>query len=166
MEYHQPVRPQTEFSRNTKKIRTIIPDLKINLISSKINYSNEDYFKIQELVDDCVGKYCEIYPNFFITYVNIYSNEDDNIYQIDESSIEFTYLKEIISFVQLKENEKIFISKEKIKLIKLKEIFEELKLQPVEENDSNISMLGETYRELKTHFHESSQRYNNINNNV
>jgi hypothetical protein len=156
MDSHQtPMKLKRPLKRPLKKIRTIIPDLKINLISSNINYSTDDYDEIQKLVNECVDKYFEIYPNFFITFINIYLN-DDNTYQVDESSIEFIYLKEIISFVQLKENEKIFISKEKIKLINLKEIFEELKLRPVEENTSNISMIGETYRELKTHFEQCS----------
>ena len=130
-------------------MRKTIPELKINLILSDVNYSNEDYVNMQKVVDECMNKYSLIYPNFFITYLNIYKSGTS--YLIDESSIEFTYLKEIILF---SENEKIFLSKEKIKIIKLKDFFEELKLQPLEENMSNISIIGETYRETKMHFEE------------
>jgi hypothetical protein len=139
------------------KIKSIIPELKINLIycENVVVITNEKYEIIQELVDDCVTKYGKIYPHFLITYVNIYII-DENIFQIDESSIEFTYLKEIIYFSQLSENEKIYISKEKIKIIGLKDFFEEIKLQPFEECETNISMYGETYRQLRDNFNSIS----------
>ena len=60
-----------------------------------------------------------------------------------------------INFSQLYHNEKIYISKEKIKNIKLKEFFEELKLQPFKEGETNISIIGETYRELKDNFNKT-----------
>jgi hypothetical protein len=130
------------------KIKSIVPELKINLIYNDHIISTENYEIIQELVNKCVDKYGIIYPNFLITYLNIHIIGENN-YQIDETSIEFTYLKEIICFSQLYDNEKIYISKEKIKYIKLKEFFEELKLYPSEENEMNISIVGEKYRELR-----------------
>jgi hypothetical protein len=135
------------------KLKLIIPELKINLIYCEniVIITNEKYRIIQELVDNCVTKYGEIYPHFLITYVNVYVIDENN-YQIDETSIEFTYLKEIIHFSQLSENEKIYISKEKIKIIGLKNFFEEIKLQPFEEYETNISMYGETYRQLRDNF--------------
>ena len=135
------------------KLKSIIPELKINLIYCEniVIITNEKYRIIQELVDNCVTKYGEIYPHFLITYVNVYIIDENN-YQIDEKSIEFTYLKEIIYFSQLSENEKIYISKEKIKIIGLKDFFEEIKLQPFEECETNIFMYGETYRELRDNF--------------
>jgi hypothetical protein len=135
------------------KLKSIIPELKINLIYCEniVIITNEKYRIIQELVDNCVTKYGEIYPHFLITYVNVYVIDENN-YQIDETSIEFTYLKEIIHFSQLSENEKIYISKEKIKIIGLKNFFEEIKLQPFEEYETNISMYGETYRQLRDNF--------------
>lgn len=134
-------------------MKSIIPELKINLIHTNYIFTNNDYELIQQIVDNCVLKYSKIYPNFLITYLNVYFIEENN-YKIDECSIEFTYLKEILSFSQLNDNEKIYISKEKIKIIKLKEFFEELKLQPFEENESNISIIGETYRELRNDFNK------------
>ncbi len=138
------------------RIKTTIPELKINLTYCEniVIITNEKYEIIQELVNECIKKYGEIYPNFLITYLNIYVIDENN-YIIDELSIEFTYLKEIIFFSQLNENEKIYISKEKIKMIKLKEIFEEVKLQPYEENETNISIFGETYRKLRDNFNSS-----------
>jgi molybdopterin converting factor small subunit len=135
------------------KFKLIIPELKINLIHCEnvVIVTNEKYKIIQELVDEYVRKYGKIYPNFLITYLNIYVIDENN-YKIDELSIEFTYLKEIIYFSQLNENEKIYISKEKIKIIGLKEFFEEIKLQPFEECEINISMYGETYRQLRDNF--------------
>lgn len=132
-------------------MKSIVPELRINLIHSDHIIDNNDYELIQKSVDNCILKYSKIYPNFLITYLNIYFIQE-NDYQIDECSIEFTYLNEILSFSQLNDNEKIYISKEKIKIIKLKEFFEELKLQPYEENDTNISIIGETYRELRNNF--------------
>jgi hypothetical protein len=131
--------------------KSIIPELKINLIHNDDIISTEKYDLIQQLVDECITKYGIIYPNFLMIYLNIYTINANN-YQIDENSIKFTYLKEIISFSQLNENEKIYISKEKIKIIKLKDFFEELKLQPFEENEINISIVGETYRKLRDNF--------------
>ena len=131
-------------------MRKTIPELKINLIMTEVNYSSEDYMNMQRIVDECIDKYSRIYPNFFITYLNIYKSKDSS-YIIDECSIDFTYLKEMIL---LSESEKIFISKEKIKMIMLKECFEELKLCPIEEHMSNVSIVGETYREAKKHFQE------------
>lgn len=133
------------------KIKSIIPELKINLIHHNNIISSENYELMQNLVDKCVTKYGIIYPNFLITYLNVHVIDESN-YQIDETSIEFTYLKEIIFFSQLSYNEKIYISKEKIKIIQLKEFFEEVKLQPFEENETNISIFGETYRELRDNF--------------
>jgi len=139
------------------KLKSIIPELKINLIYCEniVVITNEKYEIIQELVDDCVIKYGKIYPHFLITCINVYVINENN-YQIDEMSIEFTYLKEIIYFSQLSENEKIYISKEKIKIIGLKDFFEEIKLQPFEECETNISMYGETYRELRDNFNSIS----------
>ena len=136
------------------KIKLIIPELKINLIHNDNIISNETYKVIQKLVDECVGKYGIIYPNFLMSYLNI-NIIDNNNCQIDESSLEFTYLDKIITFSQLYHNEKIYISKEKIKNIKLKEFFEELKLQPFKEGETNISIIGETYRELKDNFNKT-----------
>jgi hypothetical protein len=143
------------------KIKSIIPELKINLIHSNNLITNDNYNLIQYLIDGCVSKYSIIYPNFLITYLNIYSIYENN-YRIDENSIQFTYLKEIVSFLQLNYNEKMYISKEKIKIIKLKDFFEELKLQPCNENESNISIIGETYRELRNNFnqyHDKARHY-------
>ena len=50
------------------KIKLIIPELKINLIHNDNIISNETYKVIQKLVDECVGKYGIIYPNFLMTY--------------------------------------------------------------------------------------------------
>lgn len=136
------------------KIKLIIPELKINLIHNNNIISNETYKLIQKLVDECVGKYGIIYPNFIMIYLNI-NIIDNNNCQVDESSLEFTYLDKIITFSQLYYNEKIYISKEKIKNIKLKEFFEELKLQPFKEGETNISIIGETYRELKDNFNKA-----------
>jgi hypothetical protein len=58
----------------------------------------------------------------------------------------------------LYDNEKIYISKEKIKIIGLKDFFEEVKLQPFEENESNISIFGETYRELRDNFNKITKK--------
>lgn len=145
------------------KIKSIIPELKINLIHHDNIISSEKYELVQNLVDNCVAKYGIIYPNFLITYLNVHIIDENN-YQIDETSIEFTYLKEIIFFSQLSNNEKIYISKEKIKIIQLKEFFEEVKLQPFEENETNISIFGETYRELRDNFNkEVEARFLNKN---
>lgn len=133
------------------KSKSIIPELKINLIHNDNIISNENYEFIQQIIDKCVVKYGIIYPNFLITYLNVHIIDENNC-QIDETTIEFTYLKEIIFFSQLHDNEKIYISKEKIKIIKLKEFFEEVKLQPFEENETNISIFGEKYRELRDNF--------------
>jgi hypothetical protein len=141
------------------KIKSIIPELKINLIHHDNIISSENYKLLQKLVDECVAKYGIIYSNFLITYLNVYIIDENN-YQIDETSIEFTYLKEIIFFSQLSYNEKIYISKEKIKIIKLKEFFEEVKLQPFEEHEINISIFGETYRELRDNFKENILHFN------
>lgn len=137
------------------KLKTIVPELKINLIYCENIFmiTDENYGKIQMLVDECVVKYSLIYPHFLITYVNCYMIDENNC-KIDESSIQFTYLNEIISFTELYNNEKIYISKEKIKIIGLKEYFEELKLYPSEENETNISIIGETYREVKNNFNK------------
>jgi|LakMenEpi03Aug12_release.lakeMendotaPanAssembly.Ray.scaffolds.fasta_scaffold22447_3 hypothetical protein len=148
------------------KIKSIIPELKINLIHSDNLITNNNYNLIQGLIDECVSKYSIICPNFLITYLNIYSIDENN-YRIDENSLEFTYLKKNVSFLQLNYDEKIYISKEKIKIIKLKDFFKELKLRPCNENESNISIIGETYRELRDNFNKKSvqknqcKRYNN-----
>jgi hypothetical protein len=143
------------------KIKSIIPELKINLIYNDHIISTENYEIIQELVNKCVDKYGIIYPNFLIIYLNILVIDENN-YQIDETSIQFTYLKEIICFSQLCDNEKIYISKEKIKIIKLKEFIEELKLYPSEENEINISIIGESYRELKDIFKVKKNKQNKL----
>jgi hypothetical protein len=138
------------------KIKSIVPELKINLIHDNNNnntISNENYKLLQKLVDNCIFKYSKIYPHFLIINIDIYIIDENN-YQINESTIEFTYFKELISFLQLYDDEKIYISKEKIKIIKLKDFFEEVKLQPFEENESNISIFGETYRELRDNFNK------------
>jgi hypothetical protein len=137
------------------KIKSIVPELKINLIHHNNIISSENYELVQKLVDEYVDKYGRIYPNFLITYLNVHMIDENNC-KIDETSIEFTYLKEIIFFSQLHDNEKIYISKEKIKIIQLKEFFEEVKLQPFEENETNISIFGETYRELKYNFNKKA----------
>lgn len=136
------------------KIKSIIPELKINLIYTNNIITNNNYELIQQMVDDCIFKYSTIYPNFIITYLNVYSTEE-NKYKIDEHSITFTYLKEIISFSEFNDEEKIYISKDKIKIIKLKEFFEELKLRPYEENETNIFIAGETYRDLRNNFNKN-----------
>lgn len=140
------------------KIKSIVPQLKINLIHDN-NYiiSNENYKLLEKLVDNCIFKYSKKYPHFLIININI-NVIDENNYQIDESSIEFTYFGEFISFLQLYDDEKIYISKEKIKIIGLKDFFEEVKLQPFEENESNISIFGETYRELRDNFNKITKR--------
>ena len=135
------------------KIKSIVPELKINLIYSNTIITNYDYELIQTIIDNCILKYSNIYPNFLITYLNVYLTEENN-YIIDENSIQFIYLKESISFMEFNDDEKIYISKEKIKIIKLKEFFEELKLQPYEENESNMSIIGETYRESRDKFYK------------
>lgn len=135
------------------KIKSIVPELKINLIYSNTIITNYDYELIQTIIDNCILKYSIIYPNFLITYLNIYFTEENN-YIIDENSIQFIYLKESISFMEFNNDEKIYISKEKIKIIKLKEFFEELKLQPYEENESNMSIIGETHRESRDKFYK------------
>ncbi len=140
------------------KIKSIVPELKINLIHYDNIITSENYEIVQQLVNKCVGKYGIIYPNFLITYLNIHIIGENN-YQIDETSIEFIYLKEIICFSQLYDNEKIYISKEKIKYIKLKEFFEELKHHPSEENEINISIVGEKYRELKYNFYKITKEW-------
>jgi hypothetical protein len=140
------------------KIKSIVPELKINLIHDYNNIiSNENYKLIEKLVDNCIFKYSKKYPHFLIININI-NVIDENNYQIDESSIEFTYFGEFISFLQLYDNEKIYISKEKIKIIGLKDFFEEVKLQPFEENESNISIFGETYRELRDNFNKITKK--------
>lgn len=140
------------------KIKSIVPQLKINLIHDN-NYiiSNENYKLLEKLVDNCIFKYSQKYPHFLIININI-NVIDENNYQIDESSIEFTYFEEFISFLQLYDDEKIYISKEKIKIIGLKDFFEEVKLQPFEENESNISIFGETYRKLRDNFNKITKR--------
>ena len=67
-------------------MRKTIPELKINLIMTEVNYSSEDYMNMQRIVDECIDKYSRIYPNFFITYLNIYKSKDSS-YIIDECSI-------------------------------------------------------------------------------
>lgn len=142
------------------KIKTTVPELKINLIHDNNDIiSAENYEVIQQLVNGCVDKYGFIYPHFLMTYLNIHIIDENN-YHIDESSIEFTYLKEIIYFSQLNHNEKMYVSKEKIKNIKLKEFIEELKLYPSEENEINISIIGETYRESKYNFYKIINEWN------
>ena len=138
------------------KLKSIIPELKINLIQiENIGIiTNDKYELVQKEIDECISKYSKIYPHFLITYINFYIIDENN-YKIDESSIEFTYLSEIISFTELYDNEKIYISKEKIKIIKLKDFFQELKHLPIEENETNISMIGETYRQLRDNFNSS-----------
>lgn len=131
----------------------MIPDLKVNLIHNGNIISRNKYNCIQQLIDKCVNKYSLIYPNFFITYLDI-NIIDDNNYHIDELSIKFTYIKEIVQFSQLTNDEKIYISKEKIQMMKLKEFFEEVKLRPIEENETNISIFGEKYRILKNNFYQ------------
>jgi hypothetical protein len=141
------------------KIKSIIPELKINLIHDNNNIiSNENYELLQKLVDDYIFKYSKKYPHFLIINIDIHIIDENN-YQIDESTIEFTYFKEFISFLQLYDDEKIYISKEKIKIIGLKDFFEKVKLQPFEENESNISIFGETYRELRDNFNKVTKRY-------
>ena len=135
------------------KIKSVVPELKINLIHDNNIISNENYKLLEKLVDNCIFKYSKKYPHFLIININI-NVIDENNYQIDESSIEFTYFGEFISFLQLYDDEKIYISKEKIKIIGLKDFFEEVKLQPFEENESNISIFGETYRELRDNFNK------------
>lgn len=135
------------------KIKSIVPELKINLIHDNNIISNENYKLLEKLVDNCIFKYSKKYPHFLIININI-NVIDENNYQIDESSIKFTYFGEFISFLQLYDDEKIYISKEKIKIIGLKDFFEEVKLQPFEENESNISIFGETYRELRDNFNK------------
>ncbi len=142
------------------KIKYVVPELKINLIHDDNNnniISNENYKILQKLVDNCIFKYSKIYPHFLIINIDIHIIDENN-YQINESTIEFTYFKELISFLQLYDDEKIYISKEKIKIIKLKDFFEEVKLQPFEENESNISIFGETYRELRDNFNKITKR--------
>lgn len=139
------------------KIKSVVPELKINLIHDNNIISNENYKLLEKLVDNCIFKYSKKYPHFLIININI-NVIDQNNYQIDESSIEFTYFGEFISFLQLYDDEKIYISKEKIKIIGLKDFFEEVKLQPFEENESNISIFGETYRELRDNFNKVTKR--------
>lgn len=140
------------------KIKSVVPELKINLIHDNNNIiSNENYKLLEKLVDNCIFKYSKKYPHFLIININI-NVIDENNYQIDESSIEFTYFGEFISFLQLYDDEKIYISKEKIKIIGLKDFFEEVKLQPFEENESNISIFGETYRELRDNFNKITNK--------
>jgi len=97
----------------------MIPDLKVNLIHNGNIISFNTYNFIQQLVDECVIKYSLIYPNFFITYLDVNIIDSDNCI-IDELSIQFTYLKEIIQFTQLTDDEKIYILKEKVQMIKLR----------------------------------------------
>jgi hypothetical protein len=109
----------------------MFPDLKVNLIHNENYISYNEYNYIHKLVDKYVIKYMLIYPNFFITYLDINIIDDDN-YQIDESNIKFTYIKEITQFSQLTDNEKIYISKEKHKIIKLTDLFDGVKLRHIE----------------------------------
>ena len=131
------------------KYYSMIPDLKVNLIHNGNIISHNEYNLIHKLVVECINKYSSIYPNFFITCLDI---DTINNYQIDESTITFSYIKEI---VQLTHDEKIYISKEKIQKMKLKEFFEEVKLRPIEENETNISIFGEKYRSLKNNFYQN-----------
>ena len=133
--------------------QSIIPDLKVNLITNGNIITCSKYNCIQKLVDEYVIKYKLIYPNFFITYLDV-DIIDNNNYYIDELTTKFSYIKEIIQFSQLTNGEKMYISKEKIQILKLKDFFEEVKHRPIEENEMNISIFGEKYRSLKNNFYD------------
>jgi len=134
--------------------KRIVKPLNIQLVTNNYIITQIDYENIEKLVNQYVEKYSRIYTNFIVYNMTIYVI-GENIYEINEENVDFIYCKNgNITFDDIEElnvNEKIYLSKQKIKNIKLEDFFEELRLRPVDENETDLTLhfIGEKYREIK-----------------
>lgn len=134
--------------------KRIVKPLNIQLVTNNYIITQIDYENIEKLVNQYVEKYSRIYTNFIVCNMTIYVI-GENIYEINEENVDFIYCKNgNITFDDIEElnvNEKIYLSKQKIKNIKLEDFFEELRLRPVDENETDLTLhfIGEKYREIK-----------------
>jgi len=132
--------------------KIIVNPLNIQLVTNNYIITQIDYENIEKLVNQYVEKYSRIYNNFTIYSITIYVI-GENVYEINEENIDFVYHKnggKIVDHIEkLSINEKIYLSKQNLKNIKLEDFFNELKLRPVDEEDTSLSIIGEKYREIK-----------------
>lgn len=132
--------------------KRIVNPLNIQLVTNNYIITQIDYENIEKLVNQYIEKYSRIYNNFTIYSMTIYVISE-NVYEINEENIDFVYHKnggKIVNHIEkLNINEKIYLSKQNLKNIKLEDFFNELKLRPVNEEDTRLSIIGEKYREIK-----------------
>lgn len=149
-------------------LETFRPDIKVHLYGKNI-ITDDIHQIIRIYVNDVINYFYEIYPHFMLNSICINLDENNDIignYKnlidlkelkilFDMNDIEISYYPEILkySIMEFTIHEKIYLSKEKIYKLNLKRNFEELKIMPIEKGESNISFIGEDYRETMANFY-------------
>lgn len=134
--------------------KKIINPLNIQLVTNDYIITQNDYENIEKLVNQYIEKYSRIYTSFIVCSMTIYVI-GENIYEINEENVDFIYYKKgkniCDNIEELNVDEKIYLSKQNLKLIKLEDFFDELRLRPVDENETDLTLhfIGEKYREIK-----------------